>query len=108
MSVGFLLTEKGIAMHWKDSKPCGKCHSCSRYNGTNGSGYQPCHNPSPKASPPTVQTPPIKWDEASNVRAEQINQIRELTLKKVFLSVLLISIPILLWKLDDIIMTIKA
>lgn len=106
--MGFLLIEKGKAMHWKDSKPCGKCLSCRRYNGTNGSGYQPCHNPIPKASPPTVQTPPIKWDEASNLTPEQMSQIRDLTLKKVFLSVFLISIPILIWKLDSIIMAFKA
>ncbi len=62
----------------------------------------------PKPPPPTVSTPPIKWDEVSNVTPEQMNQIRELTLKKVFLSVLLISIPILLWKLDSIIMALKA
>ncbi|HDX6065127.1 hypothetical protein [Acinetobacter baumannii] len=65
----------------------------------------------PTPPPPTVSTPPIKWDEAetpSSVTPEQINQIRELTLKKVFLSVLLISIPILIWKLDSIIMAFKA
>ncbi|MGQ1694290.1 hypothetical protein ACT4U9_09325 [Acinetobacter baumannii] len=95
-------------MHCKDSKSCGKCLSFSRYKSTNGISYQPCHNPSPKNSPPTVQTPPIKWDEASNVTPEQMDQIRELTLRKVFLSVLLISIPILIWKLDSIIMAFKA
>ncbi|MFA3656274.1 hypothetical protein KWF60_17465 [Acinetobacter baumannii] len=62
----------------------------------------------PTPPPPTVQAPPIKWDEASGVTPEQMKQIRELTLKKVFYSVLLISIPILLWKLDSIILAIKA
>ncbi|EHU1961525.1 hypothetical protein [Acinetobacter baumannii] len=62
----------------------------------------------PTPPPPTVQTPPIKWDEASSATPEQMNQIRELTLKKVFYSVLLISIPIVLWKLDSIILAIKA
>ncbi|MDA3503487.1 hypothetical protein ABTA53_14190 [Acinetobacter baumannii] len=93
-----------------DFKPCGKCPACTHYNGINGNGYQPCHNPrlKPTPPPPTVSTPPIKWGEVSNVTPEQMNQIRELTLKKVFLSVLLISIPILLWKLDSIIMALKA
>ncbi|EHU2377075.1 hypothetical protein A0159_RS16465 [Acinetobacter baumannii] len=88
-----------------------KCWKCGKVHGSNdGSGYQPCHSPSPKSvpPPPTVQTPPIKWDEASNVTPEQMDQIRELTLRKVFLSVLLISIPILIWKLDSIIMAFKA
>ncbi|MCU4331928.1 hypothetical protein [Acinetobacter pittii] len=91
-----------------------KCWKCGKVHGTNdGSGYQPCRNLRPihAPPPPTVSTPPIKWDEtetSSSVTPEQINQIRELTFKKVFLSVLLISIPILLWKLDSIIMAFKA
>ncbi|ADI91889.1 hypothetical protein AOLE_15010 [Acinetobacter oleivorans DR1] len=90
-----------------------KCWKCGKVHGTNdGSGYQPCRNTDRRPTPPIVCTPPrVKVDgvESSNkLTPEQINQIRELTLKKVFLSVLLISIPILLWKLDDIIMAIKA
>ncbi|BFM82884.1 hypothetical protein JUNP543_1205 [Acinetobacter baumannii] len=95
-----------------DSNASEKCWKCGKVHGSNddGSGYQPCRSPRPKPAPPppTVSTPPIKWDEVSNVTPEQMNQIRELTLKKVFLSVLLISIPILLWKLDSIIMALKA
>ncbi|RSF52891.1 hypothetical protein [Acinetobacter baumannii] len=94
-----------------DSNASEKCWKCGKVHGSNdGSGYQPCRSPRPKPTPPppTVSTPPIKWDEVSNVTPEQMNQIRELTLKKVFLSVLLISIPILLWKLDSIIMALKA
>ncbi|HDJ7835227.1 hypothetical protein [Acinetobacter baumannii] len=94
-----------------DSNDSEKCWKCGKVHGSNdGSGYQPCRSPRPKPTPPppTVSTPPIKWDEVSNVTPEQMNQIRELTLKKVFLSVLLISIPILLWKLDSIIMALKA
>lgn len=67
--------------------------------------------PERRPTPPTVSTPPIKWEDNEPrglVKTEQLDQIRELTLKKVFLSVLLISIPILLWKLDSIILAIKA
>ncbi|WP_159137732.1 hypothetical protein [Acinetobacter pittii] len=97
-----------------DSKSCEKCWKCGKVHGSNdGSGYQPCRSPRPKPtpSPPTVSTPPIKWDKSVNSSfetPEHMNQLRELTLKKVFLSVLLISIPILIWKLDSIIMAFKA
>ncbi|WP_032047307.1 hypothetical protein [Acinetobacter baumannii] len=95
-----------------DSNASEKCWKCGKVHGTNdGSGYQPCRNTERRPTPPYVPTPPIKWDEtetSSSVTPEQINQIRELTLKKVFLSVLLISIPILIWKLDSIIMAFKA
>lgn len=67
--------------------------------------------PRPAPPPPTVSTPPIKWEDNEPqglFKTEQIDQIRELTLKKVFLSVLLISIPILICKLDSIILAIKA
>ena len=37
---------------------CGKCIACTRFNGRNGSGYQPCHRP----IPPEVEAPPITID----------------------------------------------
>lgn len=37
---------------------CGKCIACTRFNGRNGSGYQPCHRP----IPPEVEAPPIIID----------------------------------------------
>ncbi|MDV8151925.1 hypothetical protein R5L37_09130 [Acinetobacter pittii] len=66
--------------------------------------------PERRPTPPIVQTPPrIKVDGIDDsVKSEQLGQIRELTLKKVFLSVLLISIPLLICKLDSIILAIKA
>lgn len=67
--------------------------------------------PERRPTPPIVDRPPIKWEDdesGSSVKSEQLDQIRELTLKKVFLSVLLISIPILICKLDSIILAIKA
>lgn len=69
------------------------------------------NRPRPTPPPPTVSTPPIKWEDNEPrglIKTDQIDQIRELTLKKVFLSVLLISIPILICKLDSIILAIKA
>ncbi|KQE14276.1 hypothetical protein APC42_11715 [Acinetobacter pittii] len=84
---------------------------------TNSNASEKCwkcgkdHGPR-RPTPPIVCTPPlVKVDgveSSKKLTQEQMNQIRELTLKKVFLSVLLISIPILLWKLDSIIMAIKA
>ncbi|MCH7318678.1 hypothetical protein MMP64_12145 [Acinetobacter sp. ANC 5659] len=90
-----------------------KCWKCGKCHGSNdGSGYQPCSNTERKPTPPIVCTPPlVKVDgieSSKTLTPEQMNQIRELTLKKVFLSVLLISIPILIWKLDSIIMAFKA
>lgn len=66
--------------------------------------------PERRPTPPIVETPPrIKVDGGNDsVKSEHIDQIRELTLKKVFLSVLLISIPILICKLDSIILAIKT
>ncbi|ODM01577.1 hypothetical protein AXH22_08070 [Acinetobacter pittii] len=84
---------------------------------TNSNASEKCwkcgkdHGPR-RPTPPIVCTPPlVKVDgveSSKKLTQEQMNQIRELTLKKVFLSVLLISIPILLWKLDSIIMALKA
>ena len=37
---------------------CGKCIACTRFNGRNGNGYQPCHRP----IPPEVEAPPIIID----------------------------------------------
>ncbi|EGT89219.1 hypothetical protein ABNIH4_19556 [Acinetobacter baumannii ABNIH4] len=77
-----------------------KCWKCGKDHGPR------------RPTPPIVCTPPlVKVDgveSSKKLTQEQMNQIRELTLKKVFLSVLLISIPILLWKLDSIIMALKA
>ncbi|USU94143.1 hypothetical protein [Acinetobacter pittii] len=66
--------------------------------------------PERRPTPPIVHTPPrIKVDGIDDsVKSEQLDLIRELTLKKVFLSVLLISIPLLICKLDSIILAIKA
>lgn len=38
---------------------CGKCIACTKFNGRNGSGYQPCHN-FKRPVPPDVPIPPIK------------------------------------------------
>ncbi|WP_335956287.1 hypothetical protein [Acinetobacter bereziniae] len=38
---------------------CGKCIACTYYNGLNGSGYQPCHNPQ-RPVPPEIPRPPIQ------------------------------------------------
>ncbi|BCZ13630.1 hypothetical protein [Acinetobacter baumannii] len=77
-----------------------KCWKCGKDHGPR------------RPTPPIVCTPPlVKVDgveSSKTLTPEQMNQIRELTLKKVFLSVLLISIPILIWKLDSIIMAFKA
>lgn len=98
--MGFLLTKNGEAMQFSDSKDCEKCWKCGKDHGPR------------RPTPPIVCTPPlVKVDgveSAKKLTPEQMNQIRELTLKKVFLSVLLISIPILIWKLDSIIMAFKA
>lgn len=67
--------------------------------------------PERRPTPPEVERPPIKVEGGSDSRAltsDQVEQIKELTLRKVFLSVLLISIPILICKLDSIILAIKA
>ena len=83
-----------------DSNASEKCWKCGKDHGPR------------RPTPPIVCTPPlVKVDgveSSKKLTQEQMNQIRELTLKKVFLSVLLISIPILLWKLDSIIMALKA
>ncbi|HEO1789210.1 hypothetical protein ACT4XN_13130 [Acinetobacter baumannii] len=83
-----------------DSNASEKCWKC-------GKGHGPR-----RPTPPIVCTPSlVKVDgveSSKKLTPEQMSQIRELTLKKVFLSVLLISIPILLWKLDSIIMALKA
>ncbi|HCA5279407.1 TPA: hypothetical protein ACSIR7_001453 [Acinetobacter baumannii] len=83
-----------------DSNDSEKCWKCGKDHGPR------------RPTPPIVCTPPlVKVDgveSSKKLTPEQINQIRELTLKKVFLSVLLISIPILIWKLDSIIMAFKA
>lgn len=61
---------------------CGKCIACTYYNGLNGSGYQPCHNPQ-RPVPPDVERPAIKWDDHED--------------HGVGLSVLHIKINILCW-----------
>ena len=38
---------------------CGKCIACIKFDGSNGSGYQPCHNLK-RPVPPVVPTPPIQ------------------------------------------------
>ncbi|HAV3445831.1 hypothetical protein D3X26_09165 [Acinetobacter baumannii] len=77
-----------------------KCWKCGKDHGPR------------RPTPPIVCTPPLVkvdgFESSKTLTPEQMNQIRELTLKKVFLSVLLISIPILIWKLDSIIMAFKA
>lgn len=35
---------------------CGKCIACTKFNGRNGNGYQPCHRP----IPPEVESPSIE------------------------------------------------
>ncbi|WP_120430172.1 hypothetical protein [Acinetobacter baylyi] len=89
---------------------CGKCIACKKYNGTNGNGYQPCHNPQiknePKSIPPDVPRPPVQIIGES--KSEKLKEAKELTLSKALLSALLISIPIILWKLDAIILAIKS
>lgn len=47
---------------------CGKCIGCTRFNGRNGSGYQPCHRPITPRPPEFVQPPPLVYlygDETS-------------------------------------------
>ncbi|MFW1816012.1 hypothetical protein ACG9X6_15345 [Acinetobacter guillouiae] len=41
---------------------CGKCLACTYYNGLNGSGYQPCHNPTVTRlrSPEYVKPPSLE------------------------------------------------
>ncbi|WND04484.1 hypothetical protein [Acinetobacter soli] len=89
---------------------CGKCIACKQYNGTNGNGYQPCHNSRVKREskpvPPDAPRPPIQIIGES--KSEKLKEIKELTLSKALLSALLISIPIILWKLDAIIFAIKS
>lgn len=38
---------------------CGKCIACTKFNGSHGNGYQPCHNPKIPV-PPQIPAPPIR------------------------------------------------
>ena len=42
---------------------CGKCIACTKFNGLNGNGYQPCHRP----IPPRIPTPLLKIIEGPNI-----------------------------------------